>query len=96
MPARPNPSMTAHRLEDERFRRMNDDMTPSQRRGTVDDIAQAIVFLASPAAAWINGQVLVVDGGWSSTKFLSEEALLAQRMPVAATWTHSGRPPTVG
>jgi meso-butanediol dehydrogenase / (S,S)-butanediol dehydrogenase / diacetyl reductase len=86
-------AMTAHRLDDERFQRMNDDMTPSPRRGTVDDIAQAIVFLASPAAGWINGQVLAVDGGWSSTKFLSEDALLAQRVPVASTWTHSGRLP---
>jgi meso-butanediol dehydrogenase / (S,S)-butanediol dehydrogenase / diacetyl reductase len=88
-------AMTAHRLEDQGFRRMNDDMTPSDRRGTADDIAQAIVFLSSPAAGWINGQVLVVDGGWSSTKFLSEEALLAARQPVASTWTHSGRPPAL-
>lgn len=36
---------------------------PLGRMGTVDDIAQAALFLASPGAAYITGQVLQVDGG---------------------------------
>lgn len=36
---------------------------PLGRFGTVDDIGQAAVFLASPLAAYITGTVLVVDGG---------------------------------
>lgn len=36
---------------------------PLKRLGTVDDIANAIHFLASDAAAWITGQVLFIDGG---------------------------------
>lgn len=32
--------------------------------GTVDDVVDAIVFLASDRARWITGQTLVVDGGW--------------------------------
>jgi len=84
--------MTIHRMEDERFRRMNLDMTPSTRTGRADDVAQAILFLSSPASSWINGQVLAVDGGWSSTKYLSEEALSAERRSVTPDWTHSGRP----
>ena len=84
--------MTEHRLEDEGFRRMNYDMTPSPRGGLAEDVAQAILFLSSDASGWINGQVLAVDGGWSSTKFLTEEALTAPRQPVTPDWTHSGRP----
>lgn len=36
---------------------------PLGRMGTVDDIARAVLFLCSPAAAWITGVVLNVDGG---------------------------------
>jgi len=32
--------------------------------GTVDDVVNAILFLASGKARWITGQTLVVDGGW--------------------------------
>lgn len=35
--------------------------------GQVSDIAQAVLFLALPASAWINGQVLFVNGGGSQT-----------------------------
>jgi NAD(P)-dependent dehydrogenase (short-subunit alcohol dehydrogenase family) len=34
--------------------------------GTPEDIAEAAVFLASPAASYVNGSVLYVDGGWTS------------------------------
>ena len=33
--------------------------------GTVDDVVDAIVFVAAGRARWIAGQTLVVDGGWS-------------------------------
>ncbi|HAM24951.1 MAG TPA: beta-ketoacyl-ACP reductase [Actinobacteria bacterium] len=36
---------------------------PLARLGTVEDVASAAVFLASPAAAYITGAVLPVDGG---------------------------------
>jgi len=37
--------------------------TPMRRNGTPDDIAAAVLFLASPAASWITGKLLEVDGG---------------------------------
>ncbi|MGI9598685.1 MAG: SDR family NAD(P)-dependent oxidoreductase [Acidimicrobiales bacterium] len=36
---------------------------PLGRLGTPDDIASAVVYLASPAAAWVTGQLLLVAGG---------------------------------
>lgn len=37
--------------------------TPLARLGEVEDIAAAVLFLASPASAWITGKILGVDGG---------------------------------
>lgn len=36
---------------------------PLGRLGTPDDVANAVVFLASPAASWVTGQTLLVNGG---------------------------------
>ena len=36
---------------------------PLQRLGQPDDVAGAVVFLCSPAASYITGQILTVDGG---------------------------------
>src|ERR1700730_15108147 len=69
------------RLQDEKFRRMNMEMTPHHRGGTVDDIASTVAFLCSPGGAFINGQTIVVDGGWSSTKYLSEFGLTSEWTP---------------
>jgi glucose 1-dehydrogenase len=41
-------------------------ITPMRRPATVEDIANAVLFLLSPASRHITGQTLVVDGGWSS------------------------------
>lgn len=67
--------MVEKRLDDPRFRKMNTDMTPYPRLGRVDDIANTVAFLCSEAGAFINGQTIVVDGGWSSTKYLSDFGL---------------------
>ena len=37
---------------------------PAGRWGTPDDLQGAVVFLASPASAYVNGFILAVDGGW--------------------------------
>jgi NAD(P)-dependent dehydrogenase (short-subunit alcohol dehydrogenase family) len=47
---------------------VNDDqiraLIPASRRGTVEDIASAVCFLASDEAGYVTGHSLVVDGGW--------------------------------
>ena len=54
-------SFGAHLDDDTRSRVA--DSTPLKRWGTPDDVAGAVVFLASPAAAFITGHTLVVGGG---------------------------------
>ena len=48
---------------DERLRRDVAESTPLKRWGTPDDVAGAAVFLASPAAAFLTGQTILVGGG---------------------------------
>jgi 7-alpha-hydroxysteroid dehydrogenase len=43
------------------------DRTPMKKLGEVDDIALAAVYLASPAAKWVTGKILEVDGGMEAT-----------------------------
>lgn len=53
----------ALRADVDRYRAISERI-PMGRWGEPDDLAGAVVFLCSPAAAYVHGHVLVVDGGW--------------------------------
>jgi gluconate 5-dehydrogenase len=53
--------------EDAKFTSWVQGRTPLARWGEPEDLAGAAVFLASPASAFVTGQILYVDGGWLST-----------------------------
>jgi 7-alpha-hydroxysteroid dehydrogenase len=50
-------------LEHEETRRKMEAMTPMARIGTVEDIALAALYLASPASGWVTGKIFEIDGG---------------------------------
>ena len=56
-------AINAAELADERVRRYVLGKTAVGRLGQTEDMAGAALFLASPAADYMTGQVLVVDGG---------------------------------
>lgn len=58
--------LTRSLVENEDFSAWVRDRTPAGRWGTVDDLVGALLYLASPASDFMNGQVLYVDGGMTS------------------------------
>jgi NAD(P)-dependent dehydrogenase (short-subunit alcohol dehydrogenase family) len=58
--------MTAPFLADARFRDDTLAQIPLGRLGVPDDVAGAIVYAASPAAALVTGSSIRVDGGWTA------------------------------
>lgn len=57
--------MTAGTFEQEAWTAPTLERTPLGRLGVPEDIAGAILFLSSPAASWITGQTLAIDGGYT-------------------------------
>jgi NAD(P)-dependent dehydrogenase (short-subunit alcohol dehydrogenase family) len=53
-------------FDDPVFKKWVLDRIPLGRLGTVEEVAQAVVFLASPAASLVTGSSLLVDGGWTA------------------------------
>jgi glucose 1-dehydrogenase len=51
---------------DEHYLDMWNSITPTGRAATVQDIANAALFLLSPNSGQITGQTLIVDGGWTA------------------------------
>ena len=54
----PDPAGAAQPMNDAMLRQI-----PLQRWGTPEDVANMVVYLASPAGDWITGAIFVVDGG---------------------------------
>lgn len=57
---------TADRLDDPEFLGGVLNRLPIGHVGTITDVAGAVIYLASPAAALVTGTVLMVDGGWTA------------------------------
>lgn len=72
--------MTAAAWDHPGFQRTNQELTPFNRDGTVEDVANTVYFLASDEGSYINGQTIALDGGWSTTKYVAPEALVCKRV----------------
>ena len=57
---------TAARLDQPEYLAAVLERIPAGKVGTITDVAAAVVYLASPAAAMVTGHVLAVDGGWTA------------------------------
>jgi NAD(P)-dependent dehydrogenase (short-subunit alcohol dehydrogenase family) len=57
---------TAERLDDPVYLKNVLARLPIGRVGTITDVAAAVIYLASPAGAFVTGSVLMVDGGWTA------------------------------
>jgi len=56
-------AMTAPLVVDPAMKALIDGMTPMGRMGSPSEIAEAVVWLCSPAASFVTGHAMVVDGG---------------------------------
>jgi len=58
--------LTEPMLEDETFKAFVMDMIPMRQIGEVEDVANAVIYLASDASRLVTGTSMRVDGGWTA------------------------------
>lgn len=68
-------------LKNEEYRSRVLFRTPMQRVGEPEEVAAAVAFLCMPAAAYITGQVLSIDGGYVNNGFGYENGPLPPTLP---------------
>ena len=61
--------MTRAALSDEQINSVSRD-TPARKLVTPEGVAKSVAFLASKASKDVNGQFLVVDGGWTAVRYV--------------------------
>jgi 3-oxoacyl-[acyl-carrier protein] reductase len=62
----PGATLTERTMDDKEYEKTWSRITPIGKPATTNDIANAALFLVSPAARHITGQSLIIDGGWTS------------------------------
>jgi NAD(P)-dependent dehydrogenase (short-subunit alcohol dehydrogenase family) len=67
--------MTDAAWEYDSFQRINQGLTPFYRDCLPEDVANMVAFLCSDKGEFINGQVMAVDGGWSTTRMVNSRFL---------------------
>ena len=55
-----------HRHEKEKVREQLNERQPLGRLGRPDEIAKLVLYICSPAADFMNGSVVTIDGGWTA------------------------------
>ena len=56
-------------LQQGTLKQQMEEKTPMRRLGTPEEIAHGALYLCSPAAGWITGKVLEIDGGQLTTNW---------------------------
>ncbi|HWZ16751.1 MAG TPA: SDR family oxidoreductase [Mucilaginibacter sp.] len=62
----PGATLTERTMEDAEYKNTWSRITPMGRPATVEDVANAVLFLVSPESRHITGQNIIIDGGWTA------------------------------
>jgi NAD(P)-dependent dehydrogenase (short-subunit alcohol dehydrogenase family) len=62
----------------ENYAKLRGDAHPMERNGTPENVANAVVFLASPASSFTTGELLKIDGGLHLSNWFNKPRMLAE------------------